>query len=74
MSVVVDFYPMRQTRFFRGRVRCSRLRVMGRPVDESRQRWTSVDKLPEAGALAIVAFPKPRKEAGFPARVFAILP
>ena len=33
-----------------------------------------LDQLPEAGAIAVIAFPKPEKGAGFPARVFAILP
>jgi kynurenine formamidase len=31
-------------------------------------------RVPEAGALAVVAFPKPKDGSGFPARVFAILP
>ncbi|MBI4557657.1 MAG: cyclase family protein [Candidatus Hydrogenedentes bacterium] len=35
---------------------------------------TNLDKVPEAGAIAIVSFPKPKKGSGFPARVFAILP
>ncbi len=35
---------------------------------------TNLDKVPEAGALAIVTFPKPKGGNGFPARVFAILP
>lgn len=34
----------------------------------------SLDKTPEAGALVVVTFPKPKKGSGFPARVFAILP
>ncbi|HZP83342.1 MAG TPA: cyclase family protein [Chthonomonadaceae bacterium] len=34
----------------------------------------NLDKIPEAGALVVVAFPKPRGGSGFPARVFAILP
>jgi len=34
----------------------------------------NLDKVPEEGALVIVAFPKPRHGSGFPARVFAILP
>jgi kynurenine formamidase len=34
----------------------------------------SLDRVPEAGALAVVTFPKPRNGSGFPARVFAILP
>jgi kynurenine formamidase len=35
---------------------------------------TSLDKVPEYGALIVVAFPKPEGGSGFPARVFAILP
>jgi len=35
---------------------------------------TNLDKVPEAGALVVVAFPKPKGGSGFPARVFAILP
>ena len=35
---------------------------------------TNLDKLPEAGAIVIAAFPKPFFGSGFPARVFAILP
>jgi kynurenine formamidase len=34
----------------------------------------NLERVPEAGALAIVAFPKPKNGSGFPARVFAILP
>lgn len=34
----------------------------------------NLDKVPEAGALAVVTFPKPKNGSGFPARVFAILP
>jgi kynurenine formamidase len=34
----------------------------------------NLDQVPEAGALVIVTFPKPKKGSGFPARVFAILP
>lgn len=34
----------------------------------------NLDKVPESGALVIVAFPKPKAGSGFPARVFAILP
>ncbi len=34
----------------------------------------NLDRVPEAGALVVVAFPKPKKGSGFPARVFAILP
>jgi kynurenine formamidase len=32
----------------------------------------NLDQVPEAGALVIVAFPKPKGGSGFPARVFAI--
>jgi len=35
---------------------------------------TNLDQVPEYGALAVVAVPKPKGGAGFPARVFAILP
>jgi kynurenine formamidase len=35
---------------------------------------TNLDEVPEAGALVVSAFPKPRDGSGFPARVFAILP
>jgi kynurenine formamidase len=35
---------------------------------------TNLDKTPEAGALVVVTFPKPKKGSGFPARVFAIVP
>ena len=35
---------------------------------------TNLDQLPEAGALAIVSFPKPLAGSGFPARVLAVLP
>ncbi|MDX1908957.1 MAG: cyclase family protein [Bacteroidia bacterium] len=35
---------------------------------------TNLDKVPEAGALIVVSFPKPQGGSGFPARVFAILP
>ncbi len=34
----------------------------------------NLDRVPEFGALVVVAFPKPKKGSGFPARVFAILP
>jgi kynurenine formamidase len=34
----------------------------------------NLDQVPEAGALVVVAFPKPKGGSGFPARVFAILP
>ena len=33
-----------------------------------------LDRVPEAGALVVVSFPKPKNGSGFPARVFAILP
>jgi kynurenine formamidase len=35
---------------------------------------TNLDQVPEAGALVVVSFPKPKGGSGFPARVFAILP
>jgi kynurenine formamidase len=35
---------------------------------------TNLDQLPEAGAIVVVSFPKPKGGSGFPARVFAILP
>lgn len=35
---------------------------------------TNLKEVPEAGALVVVAFPKPKDGSGFPARVFAILP
>jgi len=34
----------------------------------------NLDKVPEAGALIVVSFPKPAEGSGFPARAFAILP
>lgn len=34
----------------------------------------NLDRVPEAGALVVAAFPKPKDGSGFPARVFAILP
>ncbi len=34
----------------------------------------NLDQVPQAGALVVVAFPKPLEGSGFPARVFAILP
>jgi len=34
----------------------------------------NLDEAPEAGALVVAAFPKPKDGSGFPARVFAILP
>lgn len=34
----------------------------------------NLDAVPEAGALVVAAFPKPKGGSGFPARVFAILP
>jgi len=33
-----------------------------------------LDAVPEAGALVVASFPKPKDGSGFPARVFAILP
>jgi kynurenine formamidase len=35
---------------------------------------TNLDKVPEAGAIVVVTFPKPKGGSGFPARVFAIVP
>lgn len=35
---------------------------------------TRLDEVPEAGALLVATFPKPKDGSGFPARVFAILP
>jgi kynurenine formamidase len=35
---------------------------------------TNLDQVPEAGALVVATFPKPKEGSGFPARVFAILP
>jgi kynurenine formamidase len=35
---------------------------------------TNLDEVPEAGALIVAAFPRPKDGSGFPARVFAILP
>jgi kynurenine formamidase len=34
----------------------------------------NLDKVPEAGAIMVVTFPKPKGGSGFPARVFAIVP
>lgn len=34
----------------------------------------NLDQVPEAGALVVVAVPKPEGGSGFPARVFAVLP
>ena len=34
----------------------------------------NLDEVPEAGALVVSTFPKPKDGSGFPARVFAILP
>jgi kynurenine formamidase len=34
----------------------------------------NLDKVPEAGALLVVTWPKLEKGPGFPARVFAVLP
>ena len=34
---------------------------------------TNLDQVPEAGAIVVVSFPKPKGGSGFPARVFAIL-
>lgn len=35
---------------------------------------TNLDQVPEAGAIVIASFPKPKGASGFPARVFAIVP
>ncbi|HEY4282708.1 MAG TPA: cyclase family protein, partial [Chthoniobacterales bacterium] len=35
---------------------------------------TNLDQVPEASAIAVVSFPKPKGGSGFPARVFAIVP
>lgn len=35
---------------------------------------TNLHEVPEYGSIAVVAFPKPKKGSGFPARVFAIIP
>lgn len=35
---------------------------------------TNLDQVPEAGAIVVVTFPKPKGGSGFPARVFAIVP
>jgi kynurenine formamidase len=35
---------------------------------------SNLEKVPQAGALVVVSFPKPKGGSGFPARVFAILP
>lgn len=34
----------------------------------------NLDRVPEAGAIIVASFPKPKGGSGFPARVFAILP
>jgi kynurenine formamidase len=34
----------------------------------------NLDKVPEAGALMVCSWPKPKSGSGFPARVFAIIP
>jgi kynurenine formamidase len=34
----------------------------------------NLDQIPEAGAIIVATFPKPKNGSGFPARVFAILP
>ena len=34
----------------------------------------NLDKVPEAGAIVVATFPKPKGGSGFPARVFAIVP
>ena len=34
----------------------------------------NLDRLPEAGGLVMVSFPKPQNGSGFPARVVALVP
>jgi kynurenine formamidase len=34
----------------------------------------NLDKVPEAGTMVFVTWPKPKDGSGFPARIFAILP
>jgi kynurenine formamidase len=34
----------------------------------------NLDQVPEAGAIVVVSFPKPKGGSGFPARVFAVIP
>jgi kynurenine formamidase len=34
----------------------------------------NLDQVPEAGAIVVASFPKPKRGSGFPARVFAIVP
>jgi kynurenine formamidase len=38
------------------------------------EQLTNLDQVPEAGAIVVVSFPKPKGGSGFPARVFAIVP
>lgn len=39
------------------------------------KNWKMISKeVPEASALVVVSFPKPKDGSGFPARVFAIVP
>jgi kynurenine formamidase len=45
-----------------------------RTVDYQIELLANLDQVPEAGALIIVSFPKPKDGSGFPARVFAICP
>ena len=45
----------------------------------ARDKWQiellcNLERVPEAGSLAVVAFPNARGGTGFPARVFAVLP
>lgn len=35
---------------------------------------TNLDQVPQAGAIVVCTFPKPKDGSGFPARVFAIVP
>jgi kynurenine formamidase len=34
----------------------------------------NLDRVPEAGAIVVCSWPKPKAGSGFPARVFAIIP
>jgi kynurenine formamidase len=35
---------------------------------------TNLDQVPEAGAIVVASFPKPKGGSGFPAQVFEIFP
>lgn len=45
-----------------------------KPIYYQIELLVNLDKVLEAGALAVVTFPRPKNGPGFPARVFAILP